>query len=54
MAAQVLYAGLDAYAGILIYKSIIANADLIHFVTPPEDGDLVPGTSIRLYTKNSF
>ena len=54
LATQILYAGLDAYTGILLYKSIIANADPIHFVTPPEDSDLVPGTSVHLYTKNSF
>lgn len=52
--AQVLYAALDAYAGIVLYKFIIANADPIHFVMPPENDDLEPGTRIRLYTKNSF
>lgn len=51
---QIIYAGKDAYAGMLLYKVIIANADPIHFVAQPEDSDLVPGTPVRLYTKNSF
>lgn len=54
MVVQVKYAGLDAYAGILLYKFVMTNADPIHFVKPPENSDLLPGTSVRLYTKNSF
>lgn len=51
---QVLYAGLGAYAGILLYKCIIAKGGPIHFVAQPEDDELFPGTPIRLYTKSSF
>ena len=54
MVTQVNYAGLDAYAGILIHNLVMANADPIHFVKTPEDSALAPGTSVRLYTKNSF
>lgn len=54
MAAQVLHIGLDTYTGILLYTVIIANADPIHFVAPPEDSHLIPGKIVCLYTKNTF
>lgn len=54
MGTQVNYAVLDVLAAILLYNFIMVNADPIHFRTPPEDSDLAPGTSVRLYTKNSF
>ncbi|CAM9862262.1 unnamed protein product, partial [Pylaiella littoralis] len=53
-ARQVNYAGLDVLAAIVLYNFIMVNADPIHFRTPPEDSDLAPVTSVRLYTKNSF
>lgn len=50
---QKQYSGLDAFAGILLYKYNIAHADPIHFTLPPEESELLPATPLRLYTKNS-
>ena len=50
---QTSYAGLDAFAGALLYKHIIANADPIHFRAPPSEGGLSLGACLHLYTKNS-
>ena len=53
LSPQVDYAGLDAYAGVLLYKEIIANADPIHFSAPPEASELVQGKRLQLYIKRS-
>ena len=48
---QVKYAGLDAYAGILLARHVTDRYDPIVREDAPDSGDLPTGTTVRLYAR---
>lgn len=47
---QVRYAGLDAYAAVLLVRHIMERMDPVFHLQPPDSADLPTGIAIRLYT----
>ena len=51
---QVKYAGLDAYAGVLLARYMMDRMDPVLHVDPPDSTDLPKGTAVRLYAKTGI